>query len=111
MPLCPRCAVMLRSWIGTPVGEENPLVVVPSSGFTSPTGVPTQLRNIDRKSTRLNSSHVEISYADFCLKKKTTQRPCSQVTDRLWILPRHTSRQWFQGSPTFHESHRFAQTL
>src|SRR5690349_22355716 len=26
--------------------------------------------NIDRKSTRLNSSHVEISYAVFCLKKK-----------------------------------------
>ena len=32
---------------------------------------------IDRKSTRLNSSHVVISYAVFCLKKKkeTTQRP------------------------------------
>src|SRR5690349_24148009 len=28
----------------------------------------------DRKSTRLNSSHVEISYAVFCLKKKTTDR-------------------------------------
>src|SRR5438874_3095104 len=27
----------------------------------------------DRKSTRLNSSHVEISYAVFCLKKKTRQ--------------------------------------
>src|SRR5690606_7089432 len=27
--------------------------------------------NIDRKSTRLNSSHVKISYAVFCLKKKT----------------------------------------
>src|SRR5690349_23047255 len=26
--------------------------------------------NADRKSTRLNSSHVEISYAVFCLKKK-----------------------------------------
>src|SRR5438874_13504840 len=26
----------------------------------------------DRKSTRLNSSHVERSYAVFCLKKKTT---------------------------------------
>src|SRR6267378_1266837 len=26
---------------------------------------------LDRKSTRLNSSHVEISYAVFCLKKKT----------------------------------------
>src|SRR5690349_24789631 len=28
--------------------------------------------SIDRKSTRLNSSHVEISYAVFCLKKKRT---------------------------------------
>src|SRR5690349_22072457 len=28
---------------------------------------------IDRKSTRLNSSHVEISYAVFCLKKKNKQ--------------------------------------
>src|SRR3712207_7817579 len=26
--------------------------------------------NIDRKSTRLNSSHANISYAGFCLKKK-----------------------------------------
>src|SRR5690606_39480911 len=30
------------------------------------------LRCEDRKSTRLNSSHVKISYAVFCLKKKTT---------------------------------------
>src|SRR3712207_7513456 len=28
----------------------------------------------DRKSTRLNSSHANISYAVFCLKKKKTQR-------------------------------------
>src|SRR5690606_42065262 len=28
----------------------------------------------DRKSTRLNSSHVKISYAVFCLKKKKTRR-------------------------------------
>src|SRR5262245_25160921 len=28
----------------------------------------------DRKSTRLNSSHLGISYAVFCLKKKTKQR-------------------------------------
>src|SRR5690349_24217908 len=28
----------------------------------------------DRKSTRLNSSHVEISYAVFCLKKKNRKR-------------------------------------
>src|SRR5690606_41802700 len=29
----------------------------------------------DRKSTRLNSSHVKISYAVFCLKKKTNNYP------------------------------------
>src|SRR3712207_7811643 len=31
----------------------------------------TTLRAQDRKSTRLNSSHANISYAVFCLKKKT----------------------------------------
>src|SRR5207249_10134484 len=31
----------------------------------------------DRKSTRLNSSHVSISYAVFCLKKKNTRIPAS----------------------------------
>src|SRR3712207_7739834 len=35
---------------------------------------------IDRKSTRLNSSHANISYAVFCLKKKTT--------------PAHHTSQW-----------------
>src|SRR2546430_10012936 len=30
----------------------------------------TRLTNLDRKSTRLNSSHSQISYAVFCLKKK-----------------------------------------
>src|SRR2546430_4283964 len=30
--------------------------------------------NADRKSTRLNSSHSQISYAVFCLKKKTQKR-------------------------------------
>src|SRR5690606_41434463 len=29
---------------------------------------------VDRKSTRLNSSHVKISYAVFCLKKKTNEK-------------------------------------
>src|SRR2546426_5992045 len=32
--------------------------------------VSQQLRDPDRKSTRLNSSHLVISYAVFCLKKK-----------------------------------------
>src|SRR5438034_5889671 len=33
----------------------------------------------DRKSTRLNSSHTVISYAVFCLKKKTKQRTMSPM--------------------------------
>src|SRR3989442_1990878 len=32
--------------------------------------VPSRMKKRDRKSTRLNSSHVRISYAVFCLKKK-----------------------------------------
>src|SRR5438067_9062394 len=40
----------------------------------------------DRKSTRLNFSHVSISYAVFCLKKKTSPRRDSAP------LPAHTSR-------------------
>src|SRR2546430_3254159 len=34
-----------------------------------------QQPQIDRKSTRLNSSHSQISYAVFCLKKKKKKRP------------------------------------
>src|SRR3712207_8508126 len=33
------------------------------------------LRQLDRKSTRLNSSHANISYAVFCLKKKNNPPP------------------------------------
>src|SRR5688572_32032087 len=32
------------------------------------------LRSVDRKSTRLNSSHSQISYAVFCLKKKKKKK-------------------------------------
>src|SRR5690349_21880718 len=35
-----------------------------------PQPVVARVHGLDRKSTRLNSSHVEISYAVFCLKKK-----------------------------------------
>src|SRR5438874_8196853 len=44
--------------------EIDPSTFAPASG----SGYGESLR--DRKSTRLNSSHVEISYAVFCLKKK-----------------------------------------
>src|SRR5256885_12960632 len=34
---------------------------------------------VDRKSTRLNSSHLVISYAVFCLKKKKTSYDCPRI--------------------------------
>src|SRR5437870_10774008 len=44
------------------------------------TGALQRLRrgDLDRKSTRLNSSHVAISYAVFCLKKKSSKPVASR---------------------------------
>src|SRR5437660_5346934 len=52
----------------------------------------------DRKSTRLNSSHVAISYAVFCLKKKTqqlaqvTQAPCYFLPSTITPTPHPATR-------------------
>src|SRR5207249_9495246 len=67
----------------TPVRRRNTLCIVITlalgGGVSAilPAQTPAPRRNIDsllaridRKSTRLNSSHVSISYAVFCLKKK-----------------------------------------
>src|SRR3712207_8128508 len=42
----------------------------PCSPESSPMSAESSRRKRDRKSTRLNSSHANISYAVFCLKKK-----------------------------------------
>src|SRR5947209_16076442 len=57
--------------------------VLDDSGRPAPLPRPSALR--DRKSTRLNSSHANISYAVFCLKKKKTKteiQPSKQPTRR-----------------------------
>src|SRR2546426_5799629 len=46
-----------------------------------------RLRQLDRKSTRLNSSHLVISYAVFCLKKK--KRTLSKRVSARAIPTRH----------------------
>src|SRR3989442_2310404 len=43
--------------------------------------------DIDRKSTRLNSSHVRISYAVFCLKKKKLEYTSLYLHGKLDIVP------------------------
>src|SRR3989442_4727764 len=53
------------------------------SRISTLTTLPNTISEVkDRKSTRLNSSHVRISYAVFCLKKKT---------DRGVLVCRHAS--------------------
>src|SRR5436309_5417634 len=69
---------ILSGFIGTDVGAPT---AVPAETFTREDfrrATEEILRRQaetgeDRKSTRLNSSHVKISYAVFCLKKKRTQ--------------------------------------
>src|SRR4051812_49855946 len=43
--------------------------------------------HVDRKSTRLNSSHMSISYAVFCLKKKKKSRSeiMKQLTKKQYV--------------------------
>src|SRR5256885_9748088 len=53
----------------------NPYIVME---FVAGRSLKDRLELQDRKSTRLNSSHLVISYAVFCLKKKKTQRTTSQ---------------------------------
>src|SRR5438477_4018757 len=60
---------------------------------------PMKAMQIDRKSTRLNSSHMSISYAVFCLKKKknnynTTCLPNS-TTDNPHELNQENARYCF----------------
>src|SRR5207249_9689664 len=52
--------------------HENPFTVSlrPTASSARGTACPPGRGSRDRKSTRLNSSHVSISYAVFCLKKK-----------------------------------------
>src|SRR2546430_17356408 len=51
-------------------GDVTALVQHLLSGEDVSPGDIAKIRDIDRKSTRLNSSHSQISYAVFCLKKK-----------------------------------------
>src|SRR5206468_11291256 len=52
--------------------------ILEGAGFTRVEATATAgHHSIDRKSTRLNSSHDQISYAVFCLKKKKNKKPGS----------------------------------
>src|SRR5205807_4820600 len=64
----------------------------PGSGESAIDQSPEHLLNRDRKSTRLNSSHLVISYAVFCLKKKNLLDPTHHPLPVLPPVPtRHAT--------------------
>src|SRR2546430_10880026 len=56
------------------VGQHQARVAELQLGVTDPSVGLRHAKRLDRKSTRLNSSHSQISYAVFCLKKKKKEQ-------------------------------------
>src|SRR5688572_32134264 len=65
----PRCPPSTPATPPSPPSAPPPAPQSPPPSAMSPDHT-----NADRKSTRLNSSHSQISYAVFCLKKKKTHK-------------------------------------
>src|SRR5690554_7520976 len=66
--LCSRDGVTIRQDYLIVMSSNQPQMLGSGHLPGQPTNIALSLK--DRKSTRLNSSHVRISYAVFCLKKK-----------------------------------------
>src|SRR5256885_8990990 len=66
----------------------EPYVTTKVRGTGLGLAVVKKIADEDRKSTRLNSSHLVISYAVFCLKKKKTQNDVTLGGQRRKVLPR-----------------------
>src|SRR2546430_6799926 len=60
------------------------------------------LLDLDRKSTRLNSSHSQISYAVFCLKKKKNKKPHRPQASCLTEQRDQSGRAASQHAAAFH---------
>src|SRR5438034_3524622 len=74
-----------------------PIIALQLNAFRFEEKVVLHFTKVDRKSTRLNSSHTVISYAVFCLKKKKKQRHGATKSG-----PPVDDRQWSTSSVIFH---------
>src|SRR3712207_7183118 len=64
------CLAVAMQYNWRKIDSHIKVIVIPPTILECHRGIGTGLSRIDRKSTRLNSSHANISYAVFCLKKK-----------------------------------------
>src|SRR5688572_32694382 len=72
--------------------ETSPGAIGPALGFSQVHVDPRQ-EVADRKSTRLNSSHSQISYAVFCLKKKKKKNQPQRILTQNQKITIATSRR------------------
>src|SRR3712207_7419378 len=84
LPICADALKLFPAEMIGAVGLKAMRAVFPRETIFLPVGGITP-ETIDRKSTRLNSSHANISYAVFCLKKKTTYHRCSLVPSSIHL--------------------------
>src|SRR5690625_6861678 len=81
------CTV-ITIWIYKIINEKVPYVDQLTRGFVDFVA-PTKIYDFaDRKSTRLNSSHVAISYAVFCLQKKRNYQTYQMLHQHLVAMPK-----------------------
>src|SRR2546426_9320315 len=82
--LFPYTTLFRSSWVGI-YQKGIPLIIMVVTLLVLPKG--------DRKSTRLNSSHLVISYAVFCLKKKNKNIKITSLTKTNEDPPTHASNE------------------
>src|SRR5690606_39924909 len=68
-----RCSRLSRTPSNARISHSVGMIMPSVTSATEPCSIDGEI--LDRKSTRLNSSHVKISYAVFCLKKKNMDVP------------------------------------
>src|SRR3989440_8707254 len=83
-------AAALRTHVDAIPSLPRPASTVPNMCLPARSSRQSTTHGLDRKSTRLNSSHDQISYAVFCLKKKKTQRETYNA--RLGNKPHYRER-------------------
>src|SRR5256886_9926196 len=76
----------VREWLGAMATGG----VVDYDAATSRFTLPAEHAQGDRKSTRLNSSHSQISYAVFCLKKKNNKAATTANQGEYFIVQQNT---------------------
>src|SRR2546429_7377160 len=83
LPICPgrTCAGLFDGQSGCAIPKYFYRIWFQNSGLLP--GLSEMVKVLDRKSTRLNSSHGYISYAVFCLKKK------NNITYSYILTPEH----------------------